>query len=155
MILNADIELVKDILGEKSWKLDDKINCGDQKLFYSYFNRGNSNELGYGYAGRNGNTISPFLLNQIAAANTTQSGKVCSNSNYNRVFSRGLGNYFRDETQETSAPLRENFYCQKDGLPVDRIRIGCRLRGQILRDNLEAFQLIKRDNSGNLVPGPI
>jgi hypothetical protein len=156
MILNSDLDLVKKILGETKWDLSsEKINCGDQKLFYSFFNRGNTNNLGYSYAGQNQNTVSPFLLSQIAKANSASSGKVCSNAHYNRVFSRGKGDYYRDETQETDGPLRENFYCQAKGLSVDRIRIGCNLRGQLTVDNLESFQLIKRDHQGNLTKGPI
>ena len=119
--------------------MEENLNCGDQKLLYSYFNRDGSNELGYSYAGRNYNTVSDFLLNQIAAANAGSEGRVCSNKNYFRVFNRDLGNYFRDETQAVTAPMRENFYCSKDGLAVDRIRLGCRITGKFLSNNLESF----------------
>lgn len=61
-ILNADLNLVKAVLGEASWNLSERLNCGDQKLFYSYYNRDGSNQLGYSYAGRNYNTVSEALL---------------------------------------------------------------------------------------------
>lgn len=63
MIINDDLDLVKNILGKDDWECDDRINCGDLKLLYSYNNRDSSSELGYSYAGRNYNTISDFLLN--------------------------------------------------------------------------------------------
>lgn len=52
--------------------------------------------------------------------------------------------------------MRENFYCNADGLSVDRIRIGCRFLSNLQPDNVEAFQLIRKDEkTGSLLPGPI
>lgn len=44
--------------------------------------------MGYSYAGKNNNTVSDYLLNRIAEANTTTEGRTCSNANYQRVFNR-------------------------------------------------------------------
>lgn len=135
--MHSDLKMVEDILGVKS--NNGNYSCGDLKMFYSYYNRDKSTQLPYGYPGRNNNTASDFLLNQIAKENTTFSGKICSNSHYKRVFNRDARNYFRDETNLVSPPLRENFYCNTEGLTIDRIRIGCRTTGNFASDNLEAF----------------
>lgn len=72
------------------------------------------------------------------------------------MFDKNRGNFFRDETNQITPPLRENFYCNAEGLTIDRIRIGCRTLGSYAPDNLEAFQLVKKDEkSGNLHYGPI
>lgn len=72
------------------------------------------------------------------------------------MFNREKGNFFRDETQLTTPPLRENFYCNAKGLTIDRIRIGCRTLGDYQPDELEAFQLIKKDEeTGTLTAGPV
>ena len=73
-----------------------------------------------------------------------------------RLFNRDKGNFFRDETNFVSPPLRENFYCNAKGLTIDRIRVACRTLGAWAPDNLEAFQLIKKDEkTGSLIPGPV
>ena len=52
--------------------------------------------------------------------------------------------------------MRENFYCNADGLSIDRIRIGCRFLSNLQPDNVEAFQLIRKDDkTGSLLPGPV
>lgn len=38
---------------------------------------------------------------------------------------------------------------------IDRIRLGCRTLGNFAPDNLEAFQLIRKDENGSLNYGPI
>ena len=125
-------------------------------MIYSYYNRGQNSQIPYNYAGKNYNTVQEALLDEINAANQGNGKRQCRNSNYERVFSRQLGNFFRDETNVVTPPLRENFYCNADGLSVDRIRIGCRLLNALQPDNLEAFQLIKKDNqTGSLIPGPV
>ena len=60
-ILHADRDMVEDIIGMEEGKCHENLNCGDQKLFYSYFNRGEG-DLPYGYAGKNFNTVSEELL---------------------------------------------------------------------------------------------
>ncbi len=155
MIIHKDLIMVKKILKETNWDLTKALQCGDQKLMYSYFNRGESNPLGYNYAGKNNNTVSDTLLAEIHAANSQSSARNCSNNHYDRVFNRTKGDYFRDETGVVSGPVKENFYCAKKGLSVDRIRLGCRLTGKFVVDNLESFQLIRKDDNGNLISGPI
>jgi len=63
---------------------------------YSYFNRGESNTLGYAYAGKNNNTVPDYLLAQIKEANAGSSGRVCSNSHYHRIFNNEKKDFFRD-----------------------------------------------------------
>lgn len=48
-------------------------------------------------------------------------------------------NFFRDETELVTAPLRENFYCEAKGPAIHRIRLGCRILGNYQPDNFEAF----------------
>ena len=154
-ILHRKLETVKAVLGIGDVDTTNNYSCGDLKYFYTYYNRGNSG-LPYNYAGNNGNTVSDYMLQQIAEENQVNTDKVCSNKHYQRVFSKLGKNYFRDETLITSPPLRENFYCNPDGLAVDRIRIGCRKTTRFMFDNLEAFQLIRKDpKTGRIMPGPI
>lgn len=125
-------------------------------MFYSYYNRGDGGDLPYGYAGKNFNTISDAILKEIASNNGGNKGKKCTNSHYQRLFDKSAGNFFRDETNYVSPPLRENFYCNAKGLTIDRIRIGCRTLGAYAPDNFEAFQLIRKDaKSGSLLSGPV
>ena len=107
-------------------------------MIYSYYNRGEGG-LPYGYAGKNFNTVSEKILEQINNSNKNDGSKKCSNSHYKRVFDKNRGNFFRDETNQITPPLRENFYCNAKGLTIDRIRIGCRTLGSYAPDNLEAF----------------
>jgi len=56
--------MVKRLLRMDGWTAPKTaFNCGDQKLIYSYFNRGDTSPLPYSFAGRNYNTVSDFLLN--------------------------------------------------------------------------------------------
>lgn len=52
-------------------------------------------------------------------------------------------------------PLRENFYCNANGMNVDRIRLVCRVIGNYEPDNFEGFQLITKDKNGSVVYNPI
>jgi hypothetical protein len=79
------------------------------------------------------------LLDEIAKASKGNDKRQCKNANYKRLFDRDQNNFFRDETFDTTPPLRENFYCNADGLSIDRIRIGCRVLNEFEPDNLEAF----------------
>ena len=56
-IMNSNLELVLEITGFTREEIKD-YNCGDHKLFYSYFIRGDSSQLSYGYAGKNYNIVS-------------------------------------------------------------------------------------------------
>ena len=109
-------------------QIQDK-NCGDQKMIYSSYNRGDASQLPYGYAGKNFNVVSEQVMDEIAKANTKSKGRVCENDHYQRMYDSKKFNFFRDETELVTAPLRENFYCNAKGLSVDRIRIGCRILG--------------------------
>lgn len=53
-IFNKNLELVLEIVGLSRSDLNN-YNCGDQKLFYSYYNRADGSQLPYAYAGRNFN----------------------------------------------------------------------------------------------------
>ena len=80
---------------------------------------------------------------------------MCSNEHYKRVYDPVQQNFFRDETSLITPPLRENFYCAAKGNSIDRIRIGCRTLGNFAPDNLEAFQLVRKNDNGSLEYGPI
>ena len=82
-------------------------------------------------------------------------GRNCSNDHYERLYDTTLNNFFRDETEMVTAPLRENFYCDVKGMAIHRIRIGCRILGNYQPDNFEAFQLVTREKDGSIVYGPI
>ena len=138
-IIHHDASLVQKILKIDDANVNCGINCGDQKLIYSYYNRGENSQIPYNYAGKNYNTVQEALLDEINSANQGNGKRQCRNSNYERVYSRQLRNFFRDETNVVTPPLRENFYCSADGLSVDRIRIGCRVLNALQPDNLEAF----------------
>lgn len=56
-IFNNNLDLVLEIVGFSRAEVKD-YNCGDQKLYYSYFNRGDGSQLPYGYAGKNYNEVS-------------------------------------------------------------------------------------------------
>lgn len=120
------------------------FNCGDQKLYYSYYNRGDSSQIPYQYAGKNFNIVNEQVQDELAKAQKSSYGRKCANTNYQRLFTQTQLNFFRDETEIVTAPLRENFYCNKKGLNVDRIRIGCRTLGNYQPDNFEAFQLVTK-----------
>lgn len=155
-ILHRDLEVVKKTLGVPGLVCRPTLTCGDQKLLYSFYNRDSSSQVGGDYAGKNMNTVSDYILNQIAKENTPSNRKVCKNENYKRVYNRKLRNYFRDETQAVTPPIRENFYCNPKAMSISRIRLACRTNGIWNADNLEAFQLIRRDTvDGNLAPGPV
>lgn len=53
-ILNTNLDLVLEVSGFSRSEIKD-YNCGDHKLYYSYFNRGDASQLPYGYAGKNFN----------------------------------------------------------------------------------------------------
>lgn len=57
LILNQNLDLVLEIIGLSRNDIQE-IHCGDQKMFYSYFNRGKNSQLPYAYAGRNFNEVS-------------------------------------------------------------------------------------------------
>ena len=57
LIFNSNLDLVLEIVGINRSQIKD-YNCGDQKMFYSYYNRGDSSQLPYGYAGKNFNIVS-------------------------------------------------------------------------------------------------
>ncbi len=153
MVINSDLELVKSVLGEDNWDLTNELQCGDQKLFYSYFNRDQTNPLGYAYAGQNGNTVSDYLLNQIAEANSSKAGRTCSNTHYKKVFSKSKRLFYGDSKIQNK--IKENFYCSPKGLAIDRIRLGCRITGKYTVDNLESFQFIKYNSQGDKEAGKI
>ncbi len=155
-ILHRDLEVVKKTLGVPGLVCEPALTCGDQKLIFSYYNRDSTSEIPGDYAGKNYNTVSDYILNQIHKANTPSTGKVCNNDHYKRVYNRELLNYFRDESQALTPPIRENFYCNPKGLSISRIRVACRTNGIWRPDNLEAFQLIRRDPvSGAISPAPV
>lgn len=53
-ILNSNLDLVLEIVGLSKSDLE-SFNCGDQKLYYSYYGRAEDSQLPYAYAGRNFN----------------------------------------------------------------------------------------------------
>lgn len=57
LIFNANLDLVLEIIGLQKTDLNN-FNCGDQKLYYSYYGRANDSQLPYAYAGRNFNQVS-------------------------------------------------------------------------------------------------
>lgn len=57
MIFNSNLDLVLEIIGLTRNNIRD-TNCGDQKMIFSYYNRGNASQLPYGYAGKNFNVVS-------------------------------------------------------------------------------------------------
>lgn len=131
------------------------FNCGDQKLYYSYYGRASDSQLPYAYAGRNFNQVSKEIQQEVANAQKKTDGRTCSDDHYTRVYDANRRNFFRDETSLITPPLRENFYCQAKGMNIDRIRLGCRTLGNFSPDNLEAFQLVRKDQNGSVVYGPI
>lgn len=124
-------------------------------MYYSYFNRGDASQIPYQYAGKNFNVVNQQIQDELAKAQGKQYGRQCSNKQYERIYDPKQDNFFRDETEIITPPLRENFYCAKKGLNVDRIRLGCRLLGSYQPDNLEAFQLVTKEQDGTLTYGPI
>lgn len=53
--------MVKDIIDMEDGSCHSNLNCGDLKLYYNYFNRGEGG-LPYNYAGKNYNSASEMLL---------------------------------------------------------------------------------------------
>lgn len=98
-------------------------------MFYSYYNRGDGSQLPYGYAGKNFNVVSESILDEVNRAQKKSVGKQCSNDHYERLYDLKAKNFFKDESELITPPLRENFYCSAGGLNVDRIRIACRVIG--------------------------
>ena len=154
LILNKNLDLVLDVIGLTRAELN-QFNCGDQKLYYSYYNRAGDSQIPYAYAGKNFNQVSAEIQQEIVNAQKKGDGRTCSNDHYTRVYDANLRNFFRDETSIITPPLRENFYCSAKGNAIDRIRIGCRTLGTYAPDNLEAFQLVRKNENGSLEYGPI
>lgn len=57
--------MVQRILKMSDKNVDCGINCGDQKLIYSYYNRAETSQIPYNYAGKNYNTVQDAILDQI------------------------------------------------------------------------------------------
>lgn len=109
-ILNSDLDLVLEIVGLEKSDLT-SFNCGDQKLYYSYYGRASDSQLPYAYAGRNFNQVSKEIQQEVANASKKTDGRTCSDDHYTRVYDANRRNFFRDETSLITPPLRENFYC--------------------------------------------
>jgi hypothetical protein len=60
-LLHKDLDVILGIMGLGKSDLNE-YNCGDYKLFFSYYNRADSSQLPYGYAGKNYNTVSKEVL---------------------------------------------------------------------------------------------
>lgn len=56
LIFNSNLDLVLEIVGLSRQSIKD-YNCGDLKLFYSYYNRGDGSQIPYSYAGKNFNIV--------------------------------------------------------------------------------------------------
>lgn len=136
--MNSNLDLVIEIIGLSRADISEK-NCGDHKLYYSYYNRGDGSQLPYGYAGKNFNVVSDAIQDEIYKAQKSSKGRQCTNDNYERVYDVKTKNFFKDETELITPPLRENFYCSANQIPIHRIRIGCRVIGNYQPDNFEAF----------------
>lgn len=95
------------------------------------------------------------MLDEVARSNASQTGRKCSNEHYLRHYNPREKNFFRDETEMVTPPLRENYYCSNKTIPIYWIRLGCRRLGNYQPDNLESFQLITLDQNGSLVYNPI
>lgn len=65
--MNSDLNLVLEIIGLSRNDIADK-NCGDQKMYYSYYNRGDGSQLPYGYAGKNLNVVSEAIQDEVFKA---------------------------------------------------------------------------------------
>lgn len=79
-------------------------------------------------------------MDEVAKATSKKpDGRTCQNNNYQRIYNPSQKNFFKDESEMITPPLRENFYCSAKGYNVDRIRIGCRVIGNYQPDNFEAF----------------
>lgn len=81
VIFNSSLDLVLEILGMNRGQIQEK-NCGDQKIIYSSYNRGDASQLPYGYAGKNFNVVSEQVMDEVAKANTKAKGRVCENDHY-------------------------------------------------------------------------
>lgn len=94
-------------------------------------------------------------MDEVNRAQKKSVGRKCANDHYQRLYDVNSKNFFKDETELITPPLRENFYCSANGLSVDRIRIACRVIGNFQPDNFEAFQLVTKEKDGSLVYNPI
>lgn len=67
LIFNANLDLVLEIVGLTRSAIKE-FNCGDLKLYYSYYNRGDSSQIPYLYAGKNFNVVNQSVQDELANA---------------------------------------------------------------------------------------
>lgn len=81
LIFNNNLDLVLEIIGLSRNQIRD-YNCGDQKMLFSYYNRGDASQLPYNFAGKNFNVVSEQILNEVGKATKRTKGRECSNEHY-------------------------------------------------------------------------